>query len=475
MPSLPSRILAIAERRLGSIDAYYGPVQPLIDGYRDGQFFAQRIRTLSQTKGDEITVILALLHQIKNTVTVVHGARGCAAMQNYLESYDGHGAPVFSTNLTEDNSIMGAEEVLRKTILAAVERHNPEAVFVVTTPIVAINNDDVQTVAADLGEKLKIPVVPIYADGFKSKTSANGYDIAYHSLAGYLVAEKRATDKKLVNIILSDGSEEDMYKIAELISSIGLNPNIFPRFGSLSAIRNSANAAATIGLKPDSRVMGEFLERERQVPYYLFEQPVGPGGTLRWLEAILEKTGNKSEPLEFIKSREKKKADELAANSETNLNGKRVYISGDIHTAVALAGLVKEFGGSISGLSLANIDKNSVALLDETYKKNGWAFNIHIGDGQVFEQANILTREKPDVYLGATGQAVHAARLGIPSVNYSPLPLYGYDSAVNLIRAINRTWNNRSFVEKLGSYASVYSRSSWFGKNPNWYIKQEVG
>ena len=475
MPSLPSRIIAIAERRLGSIDAYYGPVQPLIDGYRDGQFFAQRIRTLSQTKGDEITVILQMLHQIKNTVTVVHGARGCAAMQNYLESYDGHGSPVFSTNLTEDNSIMGAEEVLRKTILAAVERHKPEAVFVVTTPIVAINNDDVQTVAADLGEELNIPVVPIYADGFKSKTSANGYDIAYHSIAGFLTAEKRATDKKLVNIISSDGSEEDVHKIAELVTSIGLNPNIFPRFGLLSAIRNSSNAVATIGLKPDSRVIGEFLEKERQVPYYLLEQPVGPEATSRWLGEITGKTGNKSEALEFIKSREKKKFDELVADPDTNLSGRKIYISGDIYTAIALAGLVKEFGGSVTGLSIANIDKNSVALLDENYKKNGWPFNIHIGDGQVFEQANILSRDTPDVYLGAAGQAVHAARLGIPSVNYAPMPLYGYDAAIKLIRAIVRACSNRSFVEKLGSYTSVYNRSSWFGKNPNWYIKQEVG
>jgi nitrogenase molybdenum-iron protein alpha chain len=475
MRYIPSKIIAIAERRLGTIDAYYGPAQPLIDGYRDGNFFPQRIRTLSQTKADEITVILKLLHQIKDTVTIVHGASGCSAMQNYLEAYDGHGAPVFSTNLTEDNSIMGAEEVLRKTILEAFKRHKPAAIFVVTTPIVAINNDDVQTVVSDLGEELDIPIVPIYADGFKTKTASNGYDIAYHSFSGYLTGETVSHDAGLVNVISSYNSKNDVESLESLISALGLKPNIFPRFSSLSIINNSSNAAATIGLGEDSRVIGEFLQNERQVPFYIFEEPVGVAGTSRWLKAVAEKFGVEKRALELISLFEQKASGELAKDPALNLKDKKVYISGNIGTALALADFVKESGGSVSGLSLSNIDKNSAPVLEENIRKNGWTFNIHIGDGQPFEQANILARENPDLYLGGLGQAVHAARLGIPSVDYSSLPLYGYDAAIGIIKALGRAYGNRSFVEKLSSFTSVYSRSSWFGKNPNWYIKQEVG
>lgn len=475
MPAIPSKIIAITERRLGTIDAYYGPAQPLIDGYKDGQFFSQRIRTLSQTKPDEITVILKLLHQIKDAVIVVHGARGCSAVQSYYEAYDGRGAPVFTTNLTEDNSIMGAEEVLRTVIEEAYKRHDPKVVFVVTTPIVAINNDDVQTVTANLGEELGIPVIPIYADGFKTKIAANGYDIAFHAFTGYLVPKTTNTEKELVNIIVTDENKSDVDYLSRVLTEIGLKPNIFPRFSGIENINNSSNASGTIGIRPESRVIGDFLEKERQVPFHITGPPMGISGTTQWLVSVAEKTGHKDEALKYSQLQEERAAKEFSSSAGINLDNKKVYISGDIYIALGLAGIVKEFGGKVIGLSLTTIDKNTIGLLEEYIKNNGWTFNIHIGDGQVFEQANILTKELPDIYFGALGQAVHAARLGIPSVCYDSFPLYGYDAAVSIVKKAVQALGNKSFVEKLASINSVYSRSSWFGKNPNWYIKQEVG
>jgi nitrogenase molybdenum-iron protein alpha chain len=474
MPTIPSKTIAIAERRLGTIDAYYGPAEPLIEGFKDGQYFAQRIRTLSQTKGDEITSVIRLLHQIKDTVTIVHGARGCSSILHFLEAYDGKGAPVFSTNLTEDNSIMGAEEKLRTVILAAFERYNPKAVFVVTTPIVAINNDDVQSVAAELGEELNIPVIPIYSDGFKSKIAANGYDIAFLALAGYLVPEAAETEKELVNIITSIEHKEDIDYLAAAVNTLKLKPNIFPRYSDINSFKNSSGASSSIGLRTESRVLGEFLEKERKVPFYLLPPPIGIAGTSRWLGSLADKYGRQKETQELISLNERRIKENSELEPVLNLGGKKVYVSGETVVAIALAELVKEFGGEVAGLTLSSLDKNTAIILEESIRKNGWNFNIHIGDGQVFEQANILLRLKPDIYLGELGQAVHAARLGIPSVDYSALPLYGYDSAVNLIKKIIQAYSNKSFVEKLASLGSGYS-DSWLGKNPNWYIKQEVG
>lgn len=474
MPTIPFKIIAIQERRLGAIDAYYGPFEPLIEGFKNGQFLAQRIRTLSQTKGDEITHVLRLLHQIKSTVTIVHGARGCSSILHFLAAFDGDGSPVFSTNLTEDNSIMGAEKELRDTILKSVERHSPKAIFVVTTPIVAINNDDVQSVVADLSEEFSIPIIPIFSDGFKSKIAANGYDIAFNALAQYLIPEATGTDEEQVNIITSVEHKEDIAYLANAISALRLNPNIFPRFSDIGGFTKSPEAFASIGLRPEIRVLGEFLEKERKVPFYLLPPPIGLVGTSRWLTKVAEKYNRNNEALDFISLPERKIAADLTQTPALNLNGKRVYISGEIVIALALAELVKEFGGQVAGLSLSSLDKNTAVILEESFKKNGWNFNIHIGDGQVFEQINILSKLKPDIYLGELGQTIHAARLGISSICYSSEPLYGYDSAIKLVKKIIQVYHNRSFAEKLASFASPYSES-WLGKNPNWYIKQEVG
>jgi nitrogenase molybdenum-iron protein alpha chain len=475
MPTIPSKIIAIAERRLGTLDAYYGPAEPVIEGFKNGNFFPQRIRTLSQTKGDEITVVVKLLHQIQDTAIIVHGARGCSSAQHFFEAFDGQGAPVFSTNLTEDNSIMGAEAVLRDVIQTAFDRHKPKAIFVVTTPIVAINNDDVQSVAAELGEELAIPIIPIYSDGFKTKTAGNGYDIAFHALAGYLVPEAEAIDETRVNLITSVEQKQDVDFLIHAVSALGLKPNLFPRFQGISNIQESTRAAASIGLRPESRVLGEFLEKERSVPFSLLPPPVGTAGTSRWLAAVAEKYGRQKEAAEFISLQEKVVQAALENTPELNLAGKKVYISGEAVIALALADLIKDFGGEIAGLTLASLDKNTAVLLEDSIKKNNWQFNLHIGDGQVFEQANILFRLKPDLYLGELGQAAPAAKLGIPSVCYASLPIYGYAAGLSIIRKLAQAYANKSFVETLAAFSPLYSYTSWFSKNPNWYIKQEVG
>jgi len=57
-----------------------------------------------------------------------------------------------------------------------------KSLFVVTTPVVAINNDDVEAVVDELHEEYNIPVVPVYSDGFRSKTGITGYDVALHAM-----------------------------------------------------------------------------------------------------------------------------------------------------------------------------------------------------------------------------------------------------------------------------------------------------
>jgi nitrogenase molybdenum-iron protein alpha/beta subunit len=194
---------------------------------------------------------------------------------------------------------------------------------------------------------------------------------------------------------------------------------------------------------------------------------VGFEGTSRWLRAVAARTGRQSEAEAFIKLHE-------GTGSGVSLNDKKIYISGETIPALGLADLVHEAGGTVAGLSLSTIDQNTANTIEESYKKHGWKFPLHIGDGQLFEQLNIINRLKPDVYLGEWGQVVQVARSGIPALNFSALPLYGYDAAVRLVAKINRAWNGRAFVEKHRAFAAPYSES-WLIKNPNWYIKQEVG
>jgi nitrogenase molybdenum-iron protein alpha chain len=432
MPITPFKPISIQERRIGAIDAYYGPVAPLIDGIKNGQF-AQRIRTMSQTKNDDITSVIRLLQGIKGTVTIVHGAGGCSSIVNFLEGVDGEGSRVISTDLSEDNSIMGAEDKLRTAIIKSFEWHNPQAIFVVTTPIVAINNDDIQSVVVELSAELNIPVIPVYSDGFKSKLASNGYDLGFHSLAHYLIPHVKETKKEQVNIITSTEHAEDIKNISELVSSLKVNPNIFPRMGGIGNFLLSSSSLLSIVPRSEGRLLGEYLEKEMRIPAYYFSPPIGIAGTSQWLRNLSEKVGRQKEADLFLQSHENAVG---AFLREQPLTGKKIYISGEISVAIGLSDLVEEYGGRVVGLSITSIDKNTIQLLEDSYAKHQWDFPIHVGDGQLFEQINIIRRLTPDLYLGEWGQTPQVAQSGIPSICHSALPLYGYDAAVHIVHKL---------------------------------------
>lgn len=61
--------------------------------------------------------------------------------------------------------------------------------FILSTPVVAINNDDIQSAATEKEDQYGIPVVPVFASGFRSKTAVYGYDLVFHALAKYVLKE----------------------------------------------------------------------------------------------------------------------------------------------------------------------------------------------------------------------------------------------------------------------------------------------
>lgn len=466
-----NNIISTQERRLGTIGAYWGPANLLANAALEHQA-PQRIRTFSQTKLDEIVCALHLLHQVTDAAVVVHGADGCSSIKHFLHVFDGRGGGLISSNLSENDSIMGSDRKLGHAIEKAYNFYKPKMIFVVTTPIVAINNDDVQSVVAEFNEELGIPVIPVFADGFKSRIGANGYDLVSHAIASQLIPEAEETDRNMVNIIATTEHPSDIECLATFMSSLNLHPNIFPRFGNLSNFQKSAQAAFSIGIRQESRLLGEFLNDERGIPFLNPLPPIGIKATSEWLLKLGGLFNRENEAALLIEAQLNRIQNEINELSLA-LAGLKVYISGNGVIALSLANLVQEFGAKVVGLSLFHFNQNDAELIKEGYEKNGWDFNLHIAEGQPFEQVNIVLRAQPDIYLGELGQTVPIAKVGIPSICYGLLPLYGYTAAINLADKILLAIQNKSWLERLASCKSPYSKS-WLEKSPNWYIKQEV-
>ena len=165
MSYLTERKIPSREKRLSTISHFNGTLEQL-KNESSGSEIKQKIRTFTQINQDEISAAIGALASIEQAAVIVHGVAGCAA-SNLFFNAEGK-TNVYSTNLQEKDTILGSDAKLHKAISKIVEEVNPKVVFIIGTPVVAINNDDVNSVIFELEDEFNIKIIYIYTDGFKT-------------------------------------------------------------------------------------------------------------------------------------------------------------------------------------------------------------------------------------------------------------------------------------------------------------------
>ncbi|QHQ59990.1 oxalate:formate antiporter [Anaerocolumna sedimenticola] len=474
------------EKRASTITAYQGINKVLREDLRVTEI-RQRIRTFSQGNQDEIIHALALLSHIKDTPVIIHGAIGCSAAELYLYKDNSNGT-WYSTDLNERDTIMGGDDKLRTTIEQVYYKYRPEVIFVVATPVVAINNDDINSIILELEEEFDTKIISIYTDGFKTKAGINGTDIVLHSLARYIdedsITEKTYERKNegknkgneinsnntddFINLISITENEKSIKEITRLLEKLEVKYNLIPQFATIKDIKRTRLAKASIAIaEEEADVLLNGLNEKFQIPVIRSTVPIGLRGTGEWLLELGKVIGEQDKVNDLIMVEEERVKKYI---SKKPLARKKVFIDLELSVAAGLAEFVEELGGKVSGISVSHID----SLNKEWLKVLPEDVLIIAGDGQPFELANLLNKNKPDFYIGGTEQAGLAASLGIIPITVTNKILYGYEGAIQLIQAILKVEKRTGFVDYMALNSSIPYRESWLKKSANWYIKQEV-
>ena len=474
MSILNNRVPLSREKRLSTVSAYAGQSAPLLLEF-SGQEVDQRIRTFSQSAPDDLLYVLELLAGIRSAVTIVHGPRGCAASQlHHLQaraSREPDGGRWLVTNLDQRDTIMGADAKLRAAVAAVHYRYRPQVVFIVATPAVAINNDDIQSVVDELSEELGTHIVPIFASGFTSKAAVYGYDLALHGLVKYLAGDFDGEREEHVNLLATVESVPERAEAERLLAALGLTVQTLPAGAGIEAFARAARARLSIPLHFDNgNYLGEALQAVAKVPLLTVPRPVGLLGTRQWLQAIGAAVGKEAEAHALHVQEAALLARQL---QDAPLRGVRVYLSSDPGSAPGLLELIRELGGEVAGLSVTHLDRLHLAGL-EKFLSGAPALPIHVGHGQGFEEVNLLQRIKPDLYIGASGQIAQVAQAGIPSVFLPRVPVIGYNGVAAFAQQAVQALHNRSFVQVLANAGSTPYRDTWYQRSAGWHIKQEV-
>jgi len=251
---------------------------------------------ISRFGGCTLTGALSVTTQVRDSVTVVHGPKGCTHHNFSLlhaTGLDNDRAilpDLISTGLGESDIIYGGEGVLDRT-LDEVAKRPVSTIFVLSTCIVDAIGDDV---AAVCRKDRHVPVIPVPTAGFLGGTFQNGVNNALNAIAETV---KPCTKGWYVNIIgeknLEYEVDENFTEVSRLLTALGISVNLrFLRNCSMSDISRLGAARLNILRDDDLNTVGERLLQRFGTPY-IPSYPVGLAGTIGFLESVAESFGVK--------------------------------------------------------------------------------------------------------------------------------------------------------------------------------------
>lgn len=473
----------IRETKPGRVNDYGGTGAQLASDY-EKRCLKRADRTFAQGLQCQQINSMACLMSMEDAVFIAHSPQGCIgctelAIDQFRVGQIHRGRKVVRnshiivSNLDSNSVVFGGDEKLRASIDKAVERHHPKIVFVFASCASGIIGDDIDAICEEKGDEYpETIIVPIHCEGFKSKICASGFDAAFISISKHVLPkDKPPTEEGLVNLFAPVSiSYKDQCEMERVLGLLGCHANYIPFFSSVEKMRKipAAQASTSICKVFADEFMAQ-LERDYGIPYSHTVMPIGMRNTDLWLRGIAKAVG-KEEQAEQIIEKEHERIAPLLAQIRERLQGKRVFICGGTGRSFAAAALVSDFGMELVGLETPTYDEDAnddVEYLNTLYKD----YIVDIANMQPFEQANLLSKLKPDAFIGVP---TWAAKLGIPTTHVLDFkrPTMGYDGIIFLGNKIADQLDNPGFNKKLAAHVKLPYRESWYQQDAFKFIAQ---
>ncbi|MBW4080700.1 nitrogenase component 1 [Paenibacillus sp. S150] len=505
MDYIKHKVPPVREDRLAACGAYGGTCSGLSADSKKGCLYASK-RTFSQTQGCQLNLSLSMISSLRDAVMVIHSPIGCGGnlIQNAginkvfqkLRQESAVGLRWINTNLSEVDVISGGEAKLRQAVLKAEREFRPASILVFNSCVPALIGDDIDGIVDDLQKQISATLVPIHCEGFKTKIQATAYDSVYHGLIRNLVGEDKSTKpavlrtpeeetqhqakiSKTVNLLnVGSMSRIDEEELVRLLKILDLNVRILPSYSHPDDFTYAHEAALNVSIcATHDDYFVEHFKQKYGIPYVLRTIPIGIANTNKWLRDIAAFFGLEEETERLIAA-ETAELEKALEPYKAQFKGKTAFITGGEVRILTTAELLHNLGMEILGLRGYHFDKYGEHLLDEYLEdvpgSEQTIFNV--GAGQVFEQANLLTKIIPDLFVGHIGVNGSAAKQGFPI-----FPLFGqsddylgYKGVYEVAARVSRILKNPAFNRNLRSNTRLPYRESWYEQDPFSYINDSA-
>lgn len=482
--NLNTPTVSVREIRLGTVTGFHGNAAELVECSHCGKLKDKK-RSFSQCLGCSTSNAACMTILIQDAATISHGPVGCSTCLHEFAFTYRVNAPlrgvdnptqrkVFSTNLTEKDTIYGGTVKLENTIREVYKRANPKVIFVLTTCAAGIIGDDVESVTNALEEELGIPIVAIFCEGFRSKLWTSGFDASYHGIARKLIkpAEKKTNTINVINFWGSD-------VFNKWFNRFGYTANYITPYSTLETLQHSSEAACTVqACATLGSYLATALDQAFGVPELKTSPPYGIAQTERWFRELGQLIGKEKEVEEFL-AEEKEKYMPKIEELRKKLAGKTAYVTAGASHGHSLLAMLQELGMKAVGAAIFHHDPQydngdaAADTLKHTVEDYGDVPNFTVCNKQEFELVNVLNRLRPDILFARHGgMTLWGAKFGIPSLLIGDEHFgMGYEGLVKYGEQILATIENDEFVKNLAKHAVNPYTKWWLEQEPYTFLK----
>lgn len=393
------------------------------------------------------------LQPITDAAHLVHGPIACEG-NSWGSRNTGTSGPTlyqigFTTDLSEQDIVMGAERKLFRAIRDLVEARRPAAVFVYQTCTPALVGDDVEAVCRTAARKLGVPVVPVVSPGFAGGKNL-GNKLAGEALLDHVIGtvEPEESTPCDVNIIGEYNIAGELWQVKPLLERVGIRVAAVitgdARYRDVAASHRS-RAAMLVCSKAMVNVARKMQERYG-IPYFegSFYGISDTSDALRQLARLLVERGAPRELLartEDLVRAEEGRAWAALAPYRARLQGKKALLYTGGVKSWSVVSALQECGLTVTGTSVRKSTEEDKERIKQLMGEEAHMFEDMPGR----QMYATLKSEGADILLAGGRSQFVALKAKVPflDINQERHHAYaGYQGTVNLVAEIDRAMQN---------------------------------
>ena len=176
--------------------------------------------------------------------------------------------------LDQHDVTFGCKEQLYGAFEELMQDYNPKAVFLVTTCVVEVIGDDIDSMGDQLSEQYGISVLTVHTEHFKTENHLPGVKDTITACFDMMQPMEQADTVNVIGQRLGDFSETELYRL--LVESGIKMGMMLPSGTNIEQIKYAASAKVNIVVNPIGLPLAQKMEKAFGTPYVLFDKYVSP-------------------------------------------------------------------------------------------------------------------------------------------------------------------------------------------------------